>query len=37
MRPLLAAALLLLMPGAASAQTHADSLRLIARDAFTLL
>lgn len=37
MRALLAAALLLLIPGAAQAQTHADSLRLIARDAFTLL
>jgi len=37
MRALLAAALLLLMPGAAEAQTHADSLRLVARDAFTLL
>ena len=34
---LLAAALLLLIPGAAEAQTHADSLRLVARDAFTLL
>ena len=37
MRALLAAALLLLIPGAAEAQTHADSLRLIARDAFQLL
>ena len=36
-RALLAAALLLLMPGAAQAQVHADSLRLIARDAFQLL
>lgn len=36
-KALLAAALLLLMPGAAEAQTHADSLRLVARDAFTLL
>ena len=37
MRALIAAALLLLIPGAAQAQTHADSLRLIARDAFALL
>ena len=37
MRALLAAALLLLIPGAAEAQTHADSLRLVARDAFHLL
>jgi hypothetical protein len=37
MRALIAAALLLMMPVAAEAQTHADSLRLIARDAFTLL
>ncbi len=37
MRLMIAAALLLLIPGAAEAQTHADSLRLVARDAFQLL
>jgi len=37
MRALLAAALLLLLPGAAVAQGYDDSLWLVARDAFTLL
>ena len=37
MRALLAAAFLLLLPAAAVAQGYDDSLRLVARDAFTLL